>query len=311
MLLEDLQVILKVAEFKSITKAAASINMQTATASAAIKRVEAALGVDLFIRTTRQLKVSSAGERYLPQCQQALFMLAQAKQNMRDDLDIVDGDLRLALSSDLGRNMVSPWLDEFVQNHPSVGLKLHISDSNIDFYRDSVDVAIRYGSPTDSNLYGFKICNVPGVLCATSQYLKENGTPQHPHDLAAHNGLFYQLHDVVHDIWKFTHDGSEFKIKVNGNRSSNDGDLVRRWCVAGKGIAVKSCLDMSNDLLAGNVVSVMKDYQPRKTELWIVCPSRQSITPAVRLLRDMLKEKCAVILNKLIAQQILNKNDIE
>lgn len=311
MLLEDLQVILKVAEFKNITKAAASIDMRTATASAAIKRVEAALGVDLFIRTTRQLKISSAGERYIPQCQQALLMLEQAKQNMRDDLEIVDGELRIAISSDLGRNLVAPWLDELVQKYPNVGLKLNISDSNIDFYRDSVDVAIRYGSPTDSNLYGFKICNVPGILCATPQYLKDNGTPQHPHNLSAHNGLFYQLHDVVHDVWKFEHKGNVVKIKMKGNRASNDGDLVRRWCVAGKGIAVKSCLDMSNDLLAGNVVSVMTDYQPRKTELWLVCPSRQSITPAVRLLRDMLKEKCAVILHKLVEQGLLNNNDIE
>lgn len=311
MLLEDLQVILKVAEFKNITKAAASIDMRTATASAAIKRVEAALGVDLFIRTTRQLKISTAGERYIPQCQQALLMLEQAKRNMRDDLDIVDGELRIAISSDLGRNLVAPWLDEFVQNHPKVALKLNISDSNIDFYRDSVDVAIRYGSPTDSNLYGFKICNVPGLLCAAPQYLKDNGTPQNLQDLSEHNGLFYQLHDVVHDIWKFAYKGEVFKIQMQGNRASNDGDLVRRWCVAGKGIAVKSSLDMSNDLLSGNVVSVMNDYQPRKTELWLVCPSRQSITPAVRLLRDMLKEKCAIIQHKLIEQGTLKKSDIE
>lgn len=310
MLLEDLQVILRVAEFKSITKAATSLDMLTATASAAVKRVEASLGIDLFIRTTRHLRLSSAGERYIPQCQQALLMLEQAKQNMRDDLDIVDGELRIALSSDLGRNLVSPWLDEFVQSYPKVSLKLNISDSNVDFYRDSVDVALRYGPPTDSNLYGFKICNVPGLLCATPQYLDKNGTPEHPHDLATHNGLFYQLHDVVHNIWKFSRDGKEFKIKMSGNRASNDGDLVRRWCVAGKGLAVKSCLDMSNDLLSGNVVSVMQEYQPRTTELWLVCPSRQSITPAVRLLRDTFKEKCAVVLNRLVEQGILDKSDI-
>jgi DNA-binding transcriptional LysR family regulator len=310
MLLEDLQVILRVAEFKSITKAATSLDMLTATASAAVKRVEASLGIDLFIRTTRHLRLSSAGERYIPQCQQALLMLEQAKQNMRDDLDIVDGELRIALSSDLGRNLVSPWLDEFVQSYQKVSLKLNISDSNVDFYRDSVDVALRYGPPTDSNLYGFKICNVPGLLCATPQYLDKNGTPEHPHDLATHNGLFYQLHDVVHNIWKFSRDGKEFKIKMSGNRASNDGDLVRRWCVAGKGLAVKSCLDMSNDLLSGNVVSVMQEYQPRTTELWLVCPSRQSITPAVRLLRDTFKEKCVVVLNRLVEQGILDKSDI-
>jgi DNA-binding transcriptional LysR family regulator len=225
---------------------------------------------------------------------------------MKDDLDIVDGELRIALSSDLGRNLVAPWLDEFMETYPKVSLKTNISDSNIDFYRDSVDIALRYGSPTDANLYGFKICNIPGLLCATQEYLDKNGTPKHPHDLASHNGLFYQLYDIIHDTWTFSHSGTEYKIKMSGNRASNDGDLVRRWCVAGKGMAVKSCLDMSADLLSGKVVSVMPEFKPRATELWLICPSRQSITPAVRLLRDSFKEKSRGILIQLIEKGILD-----
>lgn len=306
MLLEDLQVVLKVAEFRSITAAAANLDMRTATASAALKRVENKLGVELFIRTTRQLRLSSAGERYIPQCEQALLMLDQARQNMKHDLDIVDGELRISLSSDLGRNLVIPWIDEFMENHPNVSLKTNISDSNIDFYRDAVDIALRYGSPSDANLYGFKICNIPGLLCATPEYLDKNGTPKHPHDLPSHNGLFYQLYDIMHDVWVFNRDGTEYKIKMSGNRASNDGDLVRRWCVAGKGIAVKSCLDMAADLLSGNVVSIMPEFKPRSTELWLICPSRQSITPAVRLLRDTFKEKTTGILNQLIDKGILD-----
>ena len=233
MQLEDLQVVLKVAEFRSITAAATHLDMRTATASAALKRVENTLGAELFVRTTRQLRLSSAGERYIPQCEQALLMLDQARQNMRDDLDTVDGELRITLSSDLGRNLVTPWLDEFMEIHPKVSLRSHISDSNTDFYRDSVDMALRYGSPDDANLYGFKICNVPGLLCATQEYLDKNGTPKHPHDLASHNGLFYQLYDMTHDVWEFSQGGTDYKIKMSGNRASNDGDLVRRWCVAG------------------------------------------------------------------------------
>jgi DNA-binding transcriptional LysR family regulator len=305
MLLEDLQVVLKVAEFRSITAAAASLDMRTATASAALKRAEKALGADLFIRTTRQLRLSSSGERYIPQCEQALLMLDQARQNMKEDLEIVDGELRITLSSDLGRNLVTPWLDEFMETHPNVSLKTNISDSDIDFYRDSVDIALRYGSPTDANLYGFKICNVPGLLCATQAYLDQNGTPEHPHDLASHNGLFYQLNDITHDVWEFSDGETNYKIKMSGNRASNDGDLVRRWCVAGKGLAVKSCLDMSADLLSGKIVSVMPEFKPRATELWLVCPSRQSITPAVRLLRDSFKEKCAGILKQLVGERVL------
>ncbi len=306
MLLEDLQVVLKVAEFRSITAAAADLDMRTATASAALKRVENALGVELFIRTTRRLRLSGAGERYIPECQQALLMLDQAKQKMKDDLDIVDGELRIAVSSDLGRNLVSPWLDEFLETYPEVSLKLNVSDSVIDFYRDSVDMALRYGSPDDANLYGFKICNVPGLLCATQEYLDKNGAPEHPHDLPAHNGLFYQLNDIVHDVWEFSEGETDYKIKMSGNRASNDGDLVRRWCVAGKGLAVKSCLDISDDLLSGRIVNVMPAFKPRTTELWLICPSRQLMTPATRLLRDMLKKKCTAILKKLIERDIFD-----
>ncbi|WP_255420954.1 hypothetical protein [Pelagibaculum spongiae] len=71
-------------------------------------------------------------------------------------------------------------------------------------------------------------------------------------------------------------------------------------------MAVKSCLDIAADLLEGRVVNIMPEFQPRLTELWIICPSRQSITPAVRLLRDMLKNKCKKILQKLVEKGMLH-----
>ena len=240
--IEDLKLILKVAEFRSITLAAAKLDMRTATASAAIKRVEAALGSELFVRTTRHLRLSAAGERYIPQCEQALAVLELAKQNLKGEHDEIEGELRVALSSDLGRNLVIPWIDELMDTYPKLSLRTHISDSNIDFYRDSVDIALRYGSPNDASVYGFKICNVPRLLCATDEYLLQNGAPMHPDDLASHQGLFYQLQDIINNTWEFTDGESKYKVKMNGRRASNDGDLVRRWCVAGKGLAVKSCL---------------------------------------------------------------------
>lgn len=308
MLIEDLHVVHKVAEFRSITAAANALDMSVATASAAVKRVEKKLGIELFVRSTRQLRLSTAGERYLPQCAQALNLLEQAQQQIKGGLGVVEGELRISLSSDLGRNLVIPWLDEFIDKYPKVSLKITISDSPIDFYRDAVDIALRYGSPKDANLYGFKICNVPGLLCATEPYLKTFGQPNHPQDLASHNGLFYQLYDEIHDVWKFKKEGTEYKIKMKGNRASNDGDLVRRWCAAGKGIAVKSSLDIADDLLNGRLVSVMPEYTARTTELWLICPSRQSITPAVRLLRDCFREKSAAILTRLVDQGVLDKN---
>jgi len=311
MLLEDLQVVLKVAEFRSITAAAANLDMRTATASAALKRVEATLGAELFMRTTRQLRLSAAGEKYLPQCEQALLLLDQAKQNIKGDLGVVEGELRIAVSSDLGRNLVIPWLDEFMDAHNGVSVRANINDSNIDFYRDPVDLALRYGSPDDANLYGFKICNAPALLCATQEYVDKKGIPNHPHDLPSYNGLFYQLYDIIHDDWEFSDGETEYKIKMTGNRASNDGDLVRRWCVAGKGLAIKSCLDISHDLLSGKVINLMPNFKPKPTELWLIFPSRQSITPAARLLRDTLKQKTKNILDQLIEKGILEKSVLD
>ncbi|MGB3724771.1 MAG: LysR family transcriptional regulator [Glaciecola sp.] len=305
MLLSDLQVIVQVAEFRSITAAATSLDMSPATASASVKRVERSLGTELFVRTTRHLRLSSAGERYLPMCMKALQTLSMAEQNLKEELDIVDGEMRLATSSDLGRNLVLSWLDEFMTQHPHLRLKAHISDTNIDFYRDPVDIALRYGEPVDSSLYGFKICNVPRILCASPDYLHQHGEPTHPKQLIDHNGLFYELRDIVNDTWSFTNQEETVKIRMSGNRASNDGDLVRRWCVAGKGIAVKSCLDIANDLLTQKLKVVMPMYIPKSTELWLVCPSQQSITPAVRLLREHIKANCDKILDKLKREKLL------
>lgn len=147
---------------------------------------------------------------------------------------------------------------------------------------------------------------MPRLLCASQDYVDKNGTPQHPHDLASHNGLFYQLAGITHDVWQFWQRGTDYKIKMSGNRASNDGDLVRRCCVAGKGLAVKSCLDMSTDLLSANVISLMPEFKATASELWLIFPSRQSITPAARLLRDAFREKSNAILYQLIEKGVLD-----
>lgn len=305
MQVQDLDVVLKVAEFKSIKQAAESLDLTVATASAAVKRVEKAYGITLFIRSTRQLRLSAAGERYLPDIAQALLILGRVGQRVRDDENIVEGDLRLALPSDLGRNLVLPWLDEFLDRHPRVRLRLHVGDLNADFYRDPVDVALRYGAPREANLYGFRICQIPRVLCASPAYLQSHGEPQTPQDLLSHNVLLYQLRNVIDDVWEFTRAEQRYRVKVVGNRAGNDAELVRRWCVAGKGIAAKSILDMSQDLLAGRLKPVLSGYHAKRTELWLICPDRHLITPAVRLLREHVTERCAEVISALKEAGIL------
>ncbi|MEL0621583.1 LysR family transcriptional regulator [Marinomonas arenicola] len=311
MQLEDLRVVLNVAEFRSITAAARHLDMQMATASAAVKRIEAALGVELFVRTTRHLRLSSAGERYLPQCAEALSLLEQAKQTIHNDLDVINGEIRIAVSSDLGRNLAIPWIDDFMMQHPQVTLRAHISDSNIDFYRDALDMALRYGPPSDSNLYGFKICNVPRLLVASPKYIHQHALPSQPKDLLSHQGLFYQLQDILNDTWRFSDDERSYKVKPKAICAANDGDLVRRWCVAGKGVAIKSSLDIANDLLSGRLVPLMQDYKVPQGELWLICSSRQTITPTVRLLRDLFRERTKALLMELVQKGFIDSSALE
>lgn len=311
MQIKDLEVVLKVAELGSITAAATHLDLQTATASAAVKRVESALGNELFIRSTRSLRVSSAGERYLPLCADALAQLQLAQQSLSCENAAISGQLRLAVSSDLGRNLVAPWLDEFMTTHPDITVRMHLSDSNVDFYRDAVDMALRYGAPTDSNLYGFKICNIARLLCASPEYLAQHGTPTHPNDVLQHNALFYQLGDILNDVWPFQDEQRRYKIKPSANRAANDGDMVRRWCLAGKGLALKSSLEVSDDIIEGRLKALMLDYPAPGSELWLICPSRQSITPSMRLLRDTLRDKTYQLLHQLVEQGVVSAQDLE
>lgn len=299
----DLEIILTTAKLGSISAAAIQLDKQVAAASAAIKRVEKELDAEIFIRSTRKLRLSPAGEKFLPLCEQVLALLNQAKGTLNSDALELRGELRLTMPSDLGRNLITPWLDELMQVHPAIHLKALISDSPLDFYRDNIDAALRYGPPQDSSLYGFKLCEVPRLLVASPDYLVKHLKPTHPIHLKQHRGLIYQLHDRPHDLWKIKDSQQTYSIKMPSNRSSNDGDIVRRWCLAGHGIALKSSLDVASDILSGRLIQLLHDYTPEHSELWLLLPSRQMITPLIRALRDHLQQKCQAILDELFHTQ--------
>jgi DNA-binding transcriptional LysR family regulator len=312
MKMADLRVVIKIAELQSITAAANQLDISSSAASIALKRIENEVGAALFVRTTRQLRLSSEGERYLPLCQQALDLLQQGQQAINDERQSINGEVRMAMSSEMGRNLMRNLLNDLLAHHPDVTLRLHVSDTRVDFYRDGVDVALRAmiaGAVNESNFYGFKICNIPHFLCASPQYLAKYGAPTHPGELIVHNALLYKLYNVTHDTWLLLHGNQEHKIKMTSNRACNDGDLVRRWCVDGVGIAKKSAIDVAQDMLAGRLQRVMPDYQIPLTELWLVLPSRQMITPAIRLIRDELKQKISALRVQLINNKTLAEHE--
>jgi DNA-binding transcriptional LysR family regulator len=297
---DDLTLFVRIADNGSITGAAEQLDMTIATASAGLKRLEKQLKVQLFTRSTRQLRITAEGERFLSYCREALRQLNEGEASLHALTGKIAGKLLISAPSDLGRNLLLPWINDLIEEHQDLSINLTISDSLSDFYLDQVDIAIRYGVLQDSSMIAFKLANIEGAICASPSYLKKFGIPKNLADLQQHNCLLYRMNNRTYDVWEFTSGVSanieNYKIKVSGNLSSNNSEIVRLWALAGKGIIYKSQLDMAEDIRANRLVKILDEYQPRAVDLNMICPSRAQITPAVLLLRDILKTKFSQLL---------------
>ena len=282
----------RVADCGSITAAATELELSPAAASAALKRLEKQLDTSLFIRSTRRLRLTDTGERYLIHCRRALADLSLGQQAIDDVKEKISGVVSLAVPSDTGRSVLLPWLDDFMDEYPQLKFRLHIGDTLSDFYHDKIDVALRIGTPKDSSLVAFQIAKVKRLLCASPEYIAKHGAITSIEQLSDHNCLFFMLDERTHDQWRFTKNGREFKVRVTGNRTCNDAEVARRWAVAGKGLVYKSALDLGEDILRGRLVPMLKDFEGESADLYLVCPGREHVTPVILLLRDMLRARC-------------------
>ncbi|MDC7704179.1 LysR family transcriptional regulator [Vogesella indigofera] len=284
-----LEILVRTAETGSLTATARALGLTPAAVSAALKRLEAELGTRLFVRSTRHLRLSLQGEQFLPQAQQMLALWATAQQSAQGQAAL-GGLLQLSLPSDLGRNVLLPWLDEFLQQHPQLSLRLQVGDRLADVYRQPVDLAIRYGTPADSSLVALPLLpDNRRVLCAAPAYLACHGTPQTPAELAEHVCLSYMLADSQHQQWSFARDGLQQSVTLSNRRMADDGDVVRRWALAGVGIAYKSMLDVADDLMAGRLLPLCPQWQGEAAPLWLICADRRASGVLAQALRVFLQ----------------------
>jgi len=300
--LQDLRIFIETARLGSLSACARHLDLSPAVVSAAVKRLEAEIETVLFIRSTRRLRLTSKGEQYLTQCKDAMVILDNAYAGLHDNDADLTGTIRLSASSDLGRNLILPWLDDFIDIHPKVTVQLHMSDSYVDLYGQQIDLALRYGAPKDSSLVALPIVlkNRP-VLCASPEYLDKlddgMGLPKTPEDLSQHNCLCLGHDEKYLSEWTFEKEGKVKHVAVAGNRRSKDGDVVHRWAVAGRGIALKSKLDIATDLKAGRLIELAIDgWQVANYPLYLICPERRLIDPLFNAVKEYLIERAEGVL---------------
>ncbi len=300
--LDDLSVFVRAAALGSFSQAAREVNLLPGQASAAIQRLERELDVRLFARSTRSLRLTDEGKRYLPFAQDALQALRDGQDGMRGEDAQLAGTLQVAAPSDFGRNVLLPWIGEFRRAHPGLDIQLLVSDQVADVFRDPVDIALRYGQIDDASFIALPVApQNRRVLIASPAYLERHGRPAVLADLATHSCLAYRLRGRIYDRWCFPLPEGDRVVPVTGALVSDDADVVRRWAVMGEGIAYKSWLDVCGDVAAGRLEVVLPDVPGEATPLNLVCPHRKQFSPAVKLLHALLKERCAPMLERLEA----------
>jgi len=285
----DLELFIRVADCGSLSGAAKQLNISSAVASAGIKRLEKELDSKLFIRSTRQLRLSTPGKQYLRFCRRALAELNEGAKSIMSETGLISGQLTLSIPSDFGRNHLLGWIDNFVQDNPLLSLTVRVSDEVSDFYNDRIDASIRYGVLEDSNLIAFRLITTERVLVASPEYINKNGLPLHPEELNKHNCLLFQLADSIFNTWNFLEKSSDILVKVSGDRVTNDADIVRRWALSGHGIAFKSRLDVNKEIKQGKLIHILPDFKSPPLDMWLVCPDRKLVTPSLIALKDYLQ----------------------
>ncbi|WP_028117747.1 LysR family transcriptional regulator [Ferrimonas senticii] len=290
--LQDLRIFVETARLGSLSAAARALNLTPAVASAAVKRLEQELGQPLLIRSTRRLRLTLQGERFLEHAHQALMLLDDGCAQLRNQSNQLQGLLQLSAPSDFGRRLLAPWLDQFQQQHPQLQLRLHLSDSIADLYRQPVDLMLRFGVPPVSNMVALSLDNQNvRVLCASPDYVSQYGLLQSPQQLTEHNCLCFSLDDAPFSLWQLQHGDRKLSLQVHGNRIANDGELVHRWALAGHGIAFKSIVDIADDLHHGRLVRLCAPWQSAVVPLTLLCAGRQQLTPPIRALHRFLTDK--------------------
>jgi DNA-binding transcriptional LysR family regulator len=242
------------------------------------------------------MRLTEEGRRYLDSVRLALAALAEGEQALKQQTQGLSGVLQLAAPSDFGRNVLLPWLDDFKRQHPNIQLQLLLNDRHADLFRETVDVALRFGVPSDSTLVALPILpQHRRVACASPEYLTRRGTPQHPEELGEHSALLYLRNGRPYNHWRFSRGDEVLEVDVHSDYLSDDGEVARRWALAGHGIAYKAWLDVAADVQAGRLVTLFDDWQGESVPFNLLCPHRVQVSERVKVLQTFLQERCEAL----------------
>ncbi|ROZ66521.1 LysR family transcriptional regulator [Ramlibacter sp. WS9] len=287
--LDDLRVLLATAETGSLTGAGRRGGLSTAAVSAAIKRLETALGVRLFERTTRSLRPTAEGEVMIDHARRALEIVADGQAKVRAGSAGLTGTICITSAAVFAHEMLARWLAEFAAQHPHLKVDLLVSDAHLDLVRDGIDLALRNGPLPDSSHSARLLASARRIACASPEYVMRHGAPQQPSQLADHECFVYHVRGRRMDVWQFARgDEPPQQVRVGGRLACNDASIAQQWALQGRGILYQSELALVDLLADGQLVQLLPGWQGEDSSLFAVLPSRRYVPTRVQVVMDEL-----------------------
>ena len=287
--LADMDLFARAVATGSLSAAGRELGLTPAVASKRLARLEARLGARLLHRSSRRLSLTDEGALYFERCQAILADVVEAEALLGGDDARARGTLRVSATSNLGRRWVGPVAAAFAAAHPEVVVQLSLTDHVVDLVDAGIDCAVRVGPLADVQLVARKLADNRRVVCATPGYLRAHGTPRTLADLAQHACLVLATGGALHADWRFRSDtGATTSLRVRGRLVSDTGGQVHDWMLAGHGLARRSIWDVADDLAAGRLVEVLREWSDEDAPISVVYPSRRFLPRRTRLFVDAL-----------------------
>ncbi|MHA6685381.1 LysR family transcriptional regulator [Mesorhizobium sp. A556] len=265
--LESLRVFLAVAEQRSFAGAARQLGMTPASVTRSVAALEQRLGVQLLLRTTRQVSLTSAGAVYAARVSPLVEGIAEAASETMEAQGITSGLIRVSAPMSLGLKVLPAVLSQFATLYPQTHVALTLSDSFVDIVEDDYDLAIRIsGPPSDKSTIWRKVCMVPRSLVASPAYLAQRGAPEKPEDLSGYKCLSYSQ-DAAIETWELSRGASRRSHRAEGSFSANNGDFLVRLVMNSEGIALLPRFIVEEDMQSDRLVEVLPDWSA--PEIWL------------------------------------------
>jgi DNA-binding transcriptional LysR family regulator len=279
-----------VAEAESFSAAADRLDLSRAMASKHVQALEDRLGVKLLERTTRRVRLSDAGRRYLERARRLLHDFDVADTEARGERLAPAGLLRINGPVSFSRGHLAAAIAPFLTRFPELSVDLTVNDRIVDLLEEGYDVAVRIGRLTDSTLVARRLAPVRLHLAAAPDYLDLRGRPEHPSDLVDHACLAYAYASEGMS-WRFSdRAGQTVVVRPRGPMSANNGEILTEAAIAGAGIVQQPDFVLGRHFAAGTLVRVLPDWQAPDLAVHAVHHQSRHVSAKIRVFIDYLAE---------------------